>query len=169
MNIDVPAKLAEAEATLVQLQAAISANSALATIMSGSLVTVSGRLDDVKASVDALVAALSYDTFHPVCARRAATDVGLRQRAGGLYFHRGWRPALYAHHLQAMSCPGAIRAVANMAEPFCPAHRMQVYTALKGYVCCTVLNSIGATWLGIVIACSFALMLIFFAFIWVGR
>lgn len=66
MNIDVTAKLAEAEATLVQLQAAISASSALATIMSGSLVTVSGRLDDVKASVDALVAALSYDTFHPV-------------------------------------------------------------------------------------------------------
>ena len=36
-------------------------------------------------------------------------------------------------------------------------------------MCCTVLNSMGDTWLGIVIACSFALVLILFAFICIGR
>lgn len=29
--------------------------------------------------------------------------------------------------------------------------------------------SIGATWLGLVISCSFALLLLLFAFSWVGR
>lgn len=38
--------------------------------MSSSLDTVSSKLEDVKGSVDALVAALSYNTFHPVRRRR---------------------------------------------------------------------------------------------------
>jgi hypothetical protein len=40
---------------------------------------------------------------------------------------------------------------------------------LKGYLCCDVLNSVGDTWLSLIIAASFGLALLLAAFIWIGR
>ncbi|KAI3426214.1 hypothetical protein D9Q98_008590 [Chlorella vulgaris] len=44
-----------------------------------------------------------------------------------------------------------------------------VWTGVKAYVCCELLNSVGCTWTALIVTASFGLTLILLAFIWIGR
>lgn len=46
---------------------------------------------------------------------------------------------------------------------------LQVWLTVKGFLCCTLLNSLGATWTALIVAASFGLALLLLDFIWIGR
>lgn len=46
---------------------------------------------------------------------------------------------------------------------------LQVWLSVKGFVCCNLLNSVGATWSPLIVANSFGLVLLLLVFIWIGR
>ncbi|KAL4448506.1 hypothetical protein ABPG75_005725 [Micractinium tetrahymenae] len=109
MGLDVTASLDQANSTLIDLQAAINANPALASGFGSDVAALQTLFANVSASVDSLVLALSYASFHPV------------------------------------------------------------WETVKGFVCCTVLNSVGASWTGLIATASCGLFLMLFVFSWIGR
>ncbi len=45
----------------------------------------------------------------------------------------------------------------------------QVWVGLKAYICCDLLNSIGSTWISLIITASFGLAFLVATFVWIGR
>lgn len=46
---------------------------------------------------------------------------------------------------------------------------LQVWAGLKDFVCCEVLNSVGATWTGLIACGSCCIVLLVLLFVWIGR